>query len=213
MTDEPVTFVSLTVATVTIPPAANTDIDARGGTHLVGVGLLIATRHGDRWRFSREAGTVAAGEKEQNLLLWLSDRLPMADTLIGWQIDQHLVPALIDAAAHADADIAHHFLIRLTRALRNTIVDLSIHPCHSARPQGAGVAATAPGMTPDALLGAWGIGRLDAVRHALMQEALGNWLTFIRQAPPLGRQVEEATRTWMHRHSAMQPVPGKPGGA
>lgn len=208
MTDEPVTFLSLTAATVTIPPAAHGD--AKAGTHLVGAGLLIATRYGDRWRFSSEAGTVAAGEREQNLLLWLSDRLPMADTLIGWQIDQHLVPALIDAAAHADAEIAHHFLARLTRTLRHNVVDLSIKPCRSTGTQGCEEVAMPPGMTPDVLLGNWGTGRLEAVRHDLMQEALGSWLRFVRQAKSLGCQAEDATRAWMHRRSSIQPVKSGP---
>lgn len=75
MTNEPVTFVSLTAATVAIPTAASSD--APPGTHLVGAGLLIATRDGNRWRFSSEAATIAAGEKEQGLLLWLADRLPL----------------------------------------------------------------------------------------------------------------------------------------
>lgn len=196
---ESVTFVSLTAATVTIPPAADGDIPP--ATHLVGAGLFIATRDGSRWRFSSEAATIAAGEKEQNLLLWLADRLPMADTLIGWQIDQHLVPALIDAAAHAEPTVAHHFMVRLARVLRNNAVDLSI-----GRSLAADHATIAPSIMPDVLLANWGTGRLDAVRSDLAAEALGTWLQFLRQAPPGGAQAEEATRDWMHRRCSIHPV-------
>ncbi|KAA9016887.1 hypothetical protein [Sphingobium limneticum] len=205
MTEEPVTFVALAVATVTIPPAT---CDTPPGTHLVGAGLLIATRCADRWRFSCEAGTIAAGEKEQNLLLWLSNRLPMADTLIGWQIDQHIVPPLIDAAAHAEPTIAHHFMVRLARVLRNNVVDLSIN--RSAAPENL---ATAPSMMPDTLLGNWGTGRLDAVRADLATEAIGTWLHFLQQAQHVGADAEQATRAWMHRRSSIHLVEKAPGAA
>lgn len=207
MTDESVTFVSLAVATITISPAA--EADSSPGTHLVGAGLLIATRDGSRWRFSAEAATVSVGQKEQNLLLWLADRLPMADTMIGWHVDSQVVPALIDAAAHADPAIAHHFTLRLARVLRNNVVDLSID-------RGVGRAAevaTAPSMAPDTLLAAWGIGRLDAVRADLATEALGTWLAFVRQGKALGAEAEQATRAWMHRRSSIHLVESGPEAA
>lgn len=205
MTEEPVTFVSLALATVSIPPAI---CDTPSGTHLVGAGLMIATRQGNRWRFSNEAGTVAAGEKEQNLLLWLSNRLPLADTLIGWQIDQHVVPPLIDAAAHAEPAVAHHFMVRLARVLRNNVVDLAIN-----RSSAADDIATAPTMTPDALLGAWGVDWLDAVRKDLATEAIGSWLHFLRQAQHVGADAEQATRAWIHRRSSIHLVEEAPGAA
>lgn len=205
MTEQPVTFVALAVATVTIPPAT---CDTPPGTHLVGAGLMIATRDGSRWHFSSEAGTIAAGEKEQSLLLWLADRLPMADTLIGWQIDQHVAPPLIDAAAHAEPTIAHHFMVRLARALHGNVVDLSINRSAAAKD-----AASAPSMTPDTLLGAWGTGRLDAVRADLATEAIGTWLHFLRQAQHVGADAERATRTWMHRRRRVHLVEGAPGAA
>ncbi|MFD1106197.1 hypothetical protein [Sphingobium olei] len=205
MTEEPITFVSLAVATVTIPPA---NCETLPGTHLIGAGLMIATRRGARWRFSSEAGTIAAGKKEQSLLLWLADRLPMANTLIGWEIDQHVVPPLIDAAAHAEPTIAHHFMVRLARVLRNNVVDLSINP--SAAPENV---ATAPSMMPDTLLSNWGTGRLDAVRADLATEAIGTWLHFLRQAQHVGADAEQATRAWMHRRSSIHLVEGAPGAA
>lgn len=207
MTDKPVTFVSLSLATVTVPPTANAD--AGPGTHLVGAGLLIATRDGTRWRFSSEAATISAGEKEQNLLLWLADRLPMADTLIGWQIDQHLVPALIDAAAHADAAIAHHFTLRLARALRNTVVDMSVDPGAAVAPRAATEVTVPPSMAPGALLAAWGIGRLDAVRADLATEAIGTWLAFVGQTKTPGMEAQQATRDWMHRRRRIALVEGR----
>lgn len=205
MTKEPVTFVALAVATVTIPPV---NCETLPGTHLVGAGLMISTRHGSRWRFSSESGTIAAGEKEQSLLLWLADRLPMADTLIGWQIDQHVVPPLIDAAAHAEPTIAHHFMVRLARVLRGNVVDLSIN--RSARAEDV---ASAPGMTPDALLGNWGTDRLDAIRSDLATEAIGTWLHFLRQAQHVGANAERATREWMHRRNSIHLVERAPGAA
>ncbi|WP_156029005.1 hypothetical protein [Sphingobium sp. DC-2] len=212
MTDEPVTYVSLTAAAVSIPAAdSSNDLPA---THLIGAGLLIATRDGSSWHFSSEAATVAAGEKEQNLLLWLADRLPMADTLIGWQIDHRLVPALLDAAAHADATIAHHFMLRLGRALRNNVVDLAIDRGGAAAPalwEVAGEAAIAsPGMTPAALLGNWGVGRLDVLRADLRAEALAIWLLFLRQAQMTGLEAEDATLAWMRRRS-IHAVKSRPG--
>ncbi|MCE7796516.1 hypothetical protein LWE61_08065 [Sphingobium sufflavum] len=210
-----VTFVSLAIATIAIPPAANRDI--AGSTHLVGAGLLIATRDGDQWRFSSEAATIAAGEKEQNLLLWLADRLPIADTLIGWHIDPYQVPALINAAADADPAIAHHFMVRLARALRNNVVDLSIDSGGAAAPAFSEVAQdaaiAAPSMEPEVLMGAWSTGRLDAVRHDLATEAVGTWLLFLRQAQAAGMDAEDATRAWMHRRHRVRSVKNAPGAA
>lgn len=212
MTDEPATFISLSLATLAIPPAVNTDASARAapGTLLVGAGLLIAERLGARWRFATQATTVSAGGHEQDLLLWLADGLPQADTLIGWQIDHHLVPALIGAAARADATVAHHLTQRLARALRGNVVDLSIGHCAPV-PGMTEEVYTAPSMAPAALRTAWRSGRLDAVRADLKAEALSSWLLFLRQAQQTGAGAEKATRDWMHRRQSIRPVEGGPG--
>ncbi|AEG50657.1 hypothetical protein Sphch_3033 [Sphingobium chlorophenolicum L-1] len=212
MTDDPVTFVSLTVAAVSIPAAAKSA--AAPGTHLIGAGLFIATRDSSHWRFSSEAAIIAAGEKEQNLLLWLADRLPLADTLIGWQIDHRLVPALLDAAAHADATIAHHFTLRLARALRHNVVDLAIDrggAAASALWEVAGEAAIAsPSMTANALLGNWSVGRLDLLRADFGAEALAIWLLFLRQAQTMGLDAEDETLAWMRRRSSIHLMKSEP---
>lgn len=200
---KPVTFVTLAVAAVTIPPTG--DGGAAPGTHLIGAGLLIAMRDADRWRFTSEAAVIAAGEKEQNLLPWLADRLPAADTLIGWQIDQRLVPLLIDAAAHADAAIAQHFLAKLLQVLRGNVVDLGIDASRAANRSKSAkeTCSAAPNMNPDALIGSWGVGQLDAIRADLATEALGSWLRFARQTDQIGAEAERATRAWLHRRRDM----------
>lgn len=207
MIDQPMTFISLSIATLTMPAAIGADerASAAPSTLLVGAGLLIAERRGARWRFTAESTTASAGQHEQNVLPWLADRLPQADTLIGWQIDHHLVPALISAAARAEPAVAHHLTQRLARALRGNVVDLSIGRSFAA----SGLAKevdTAPSMEPAALRSAWRTARLDAVRADLKAEALGSWLLFLREAQRVGAGAEKATRDWMDRRQSIHPV-------
>lgn len=210
MTDKNVTFVSVAAATIIVPQAAGSNAPE---VYLIGAGLLIATYDGTRWRFSAESAALKAGEKEQNLLLWLSDRLPMANTVIGWNIDNRIVPALINAAAHADPTIAQHFMLRLSRALRNNVVDLAIDRSAAVEPGIADEVRTAPSMAPDVLLECWGKGQLDTLRADLRAEALGTWLAFVRQGKAPGMAAEQATRDWMHRRSSIQSVKNGPGKA
>lgn len=210
MTDNNVTFVSVAAATITVPPTVSSDAPE---VYLIGAGLLIATHDGSRWRFSAETAAVRAGEKEQNLLLWLADRLPLATTVIGWNIDKRVVPTLINAAAHADPAIAQHFMQRLARALRNNVVDLSIDCSVAAAPGMSGEAATARSMAPDVLLKSWGDGRLDVVRDGLAAEAIGTWLAFVRQGKAPGMVAEQATRDWIRRRCSIQSVKSGPGQA
>lgn len=208
MTDNNVIFLSLAAATITVPSAAGSD--APSDVYLIGVGLLIATRENSRWRFSVETAAVQAGDKEQNLLLWIADRLPLATTVIGYHIDNRLVPALINAAAHADPAIAQHFMLRLARALRNNVVDLSIGRSADVEAAAKEDDANVPTMSPDELPARWGIGQLDAVRAGLEQEVIGTWLTFVRQAGMPGAEAEQSTRDWIRRRSIIRAVKSKP---
>lgn len=207
MTDNNVTFLSLAAATITVPSAGS---DAPPDVYLIGAGLLIATRESARWCFSVETAAVAAGEKEQNLLLWLSDRLPRATTVIGYHMDNRLVPALINAAAHADPAIAQHFMLRLARALRNSVVDLSIGRSADVDAAANEEDANIPAMSPDALLAAWGLGQLDAVRGGLEREVIGTWQSFVRRAGVPGAEAEQSTRDWIRRRSIIRAVKSKP---
>lgn len=208
MTDSNITFLSLAAATITVPSATGSDVPP--DVYLIGAGLLIATRESSRWRFSVETAAVQAGEKEQNLLLWIADRLPLATTVIGYYIDNRIVPALINAAAHADPAIAQHFMLRLARALRNNVVDLSIGRSADVEAAAKEDEASIPAMSPDALLAAWGLGQLDAVRGGLEREVIGTWQSFVRQAGVPGAEAEQSTRDWIRRRSIIRAVKSKP---
>ena len=204
---KPVTFTTICLATFEPLPLAR----ARGlGTHLAGAGLLIATRRASGWRFKSQAATIAAGDREQDLLQWLADRLPLADTLIGWQIDNHVVPALLEAAETADAAVAHHLTGRLARALRGRVVDVALEHGGSAAPPldqvAADMAIAVPVIPDEALVSAWAFDRLDAVRSDLAAQAIGLWQFFLRHARMSGLEAEEATLAWLERQRGAAPT-------
>lgn len=211
---KPTTFMTISIATFATPPR---DGQAAPGAHLAGVGLFLATRRASGWRFRSEATVLAAGDSEQDLLQWLADRLPAVDTVIGWQIDNYLIPVLIDAAASADAPIAHHVTARLARALRGTVIDIALdHGGHAALPLeqvAAEMAVAVPAISGNDLLSAWSTGSVDTLRADLAAQALGLWQCFLRHAGLTGLEAQEATVVWIEEQRERRAVQRAGSGA
>jgi hypothetical protein len=207
--NEPTIFVAISIATVEVPPSPSI---TQPGTHMVGVGLFIASRKRDGWRFRSEAVTICAGQREEELLAWLADRLPNAGTAIGWQIDRRVVPALLDAAANAQPAIAHRLTARLAQVLRATVVDLAIEHGGAAAPPlreiAQDLAIASPTLAPDEIFNAWAFCTLETIRSDLATEALVLWEVFLRGAGLSGMEAEAATIAWMSRRRVVRPVSG-----
>ncbi|CAM3231592.1 YprB ribonuclease H-like domain-containing protein [Sphingomonas antarctica] len=207
MTDKPKTWVAMTAATVAVPAS-------RCGNHppdrcLVGIGLFIA-EHGatGRWHFERYAHALIAGEREDGLLEAIADRLPPFATLIGWNVDQVLVPLLLETAAVVPPTIEHHFSARLYRLLSGGVVDMAL--CHGGMgaPPLATVARTtaidAPDMDADGIASAWASGEVRQLHADLADEALALWRIFVRAAGSPGVEVDVATDAWLERRKSLR---------
>lgn len=195
-------YVAITIASVTVPPSD----DGRHppGQHLAGMGLFLANRDDkDRWRFARRAHSIAAGTPESVLLDWAAERLPASSMPIGWNIDHHLVPLLLDAAASAPAAVACTFVRRLHALLGGGVVDMSLWHGGTGAPPLADIAAdmaiSAPTREADALMGAWAIGDVDPLRRDLADEAMAIWRIFVRTGGLTGLDAEAATDAWVLR--------------
>lgn len=192
-------MVSLTAITVPVPPSG--DGLHAGETCLVGIGLFIASVQDRRWTFTRHASVVPAGEPEHSLLEGAADRLPADGMLIGWNVDNVLVPALLGAAATAPPVIAHHFTARLHRLLRGGVVDMALVPRKVSRATLAATAADmaiyAPAWDAEVVFTAWATGMIDQVRQDLADEVLAVWRTFVRSSRLSDVDAEAATDAWV----------------
>lgn len=194
-------MVVMTAITVPVPPSS--DGSYPGERCLAGIGLFIASLEGRRWRFTRHASIVPAGEPEHSLLEGVADRLPADGMLIGWDVDSVLVPALLAAAEEAPAAVAHHFTARLHRLLSGGVVDMALVPRKTG---GASLATTAadmaiyaPSWNADAVFTAWSTGMIDQVHRDLADEALAIWRTFVRSSGLSNVDAEAATDAWVAR--------------
>lgn len=195
------TYVALTEVSVPVP--ASSDGFYPACRHLVGFGLLIARRTGQRWAFRRLAGVIPAGEPESVLLEWLTRHLPEQATLIGWNVDHGLMPLLLDAARGAPPTIAHAALERLLTLMRPGIVDLALPVGGAGAPPFAGIAIEqaiyAPGWDAAKIESAWATGRMTGLRHDLADEAIAMWRLFLRRGGLSGVDAEAATDAWVER--------------
>jgi hypothetical protein len=193
------TYFTLSAAIITTPAAPEGTLPEL--THIAALGLFTATLdHEGAWTFTVDAAAIGAGEGETTLLEWAADRLPPADTLIGWQLAGRLLPALLDAAQHAKPPAAHHFTSRLARVTRGDVVDLSIdHGGAAALPfnEWADVhELEVPSLTPPELLSMWASGRVLPVRDAMEAEVIALW----RASLPAGAAPADAiaaTENWL----------------
>lgn len=202
-------YIAATTASVTMP--VSTDGFHAAGRHLIGIGLFIARRDNDsRWRFACHASAIQAGEPECALLHWTSVHLPRDGTMIGWNVDQALVPSLLDAAVTAPPLLAHRFIKQFHSLLSGGVADMAVGHGGAGATALATVATDmaihAPTWNDDAITGAWAIGAVDDLRRDLADEALAIWRIFIRTAGAVGLDAEAATDAWLFRRQRINAV-------
>lgn len=173
-------YVTLSIATIDTP--ASNSLPAF--THLIGLSMLIVERDQDgRWSFSLEVATADGSEAQ--LLEWVADHLPYPATVIGWQVGERLVPALLDAAEHAEAPLAHHFTSRCARTFTSPCIDLAVDHGGVAAPPLAEVAAAAGiaivTLDDEQRFNAWVFSMLEPVRQQLEQEAIALWRLWLER--------------------------------
>lgn len=192
---------------VTIPVPASTSSIRPPSRHLIGIGLFVAQCEKSRWRFRRHAHAIPAGETEGTLLHGAANRLPVDSTLIGWNVDQTLMPALLNAAATAQPIVAWGFLEPLHRLVRGGVVDLALgHGSVSLTPFATDQAIYAPTWDTEANIDDWAAGRVDRLRIDLADEALAIWRMLIRWAGFTGVDAEAATDAWAARRRTLRIV-------
>ena len=192
------TWTAMTAVTIPVPASkARISLSDR---YLVGIGLFSARCERGRWRFTRYAHAIPAGRPGATLFRRTVDRLPCEGVLIGWNVDQGLMPALLNAAAVAAPDFAVGFLGRLHELVRGGVVDLALG--HGQLPLATiatDQAIYSPAWDNEANIDDWAAGRVDRLRRDLADEALAIWRVFIRSAGFTGVDAEVATDEWVER--------------
>ena len=177
---------------------------------LIGLGLFIAQRRDDLWTFSRRAIARRAGASQDEVLRWAVKWMPSDATLIGWNVDQKLVPTLLEAAAHAPPELSCRFLTSLHQVLLKGVVDLALREGGAAAPPLKAVAEEmaifAPAMDADAMTAERRSGLVDQRRRDLGDEALALWRVFVRSAGLSGLGAEAATDAWVMRLQSLRLV-------
>jgi hypothetical protein len=204
---EPQSIIAISIATVTEPTPRD------GGepvSHLVGVGLLHVTHTvADQFTYRLSARCIPAGVGEAVLIDWLTDNLPSGASVVGWQLADDIVPALLGAADEAPPDAARAFVDALALSVSRGAVDLADHHGGAVAPSFDQVCrefsiASAP-IAPETLLAAWGIGRMGAIAEALGVNAAAAWRLAVAAMPervPGDRFVASLLREWRRRARA-----------
>lgn len=173
----PQSAVAIAIATVTEPAQRNGDDPVR---HLVGVALLhVIERTSADISCKLSVRVIPAGVGEAALVDWLTEHLPSDAKVIGWQLADDIVPALLGAADEASPDDARAFVDALALAVGRGTLDLGDDYGGVAAPPFQQVCAaaniiTAP-INPEELLAAWGTGRMERIAEALGVNAIAAW--------------------------------------
>jgi len=200
----PQSTVAISIATIAEPAPRDGSDPVR---HLVGVGLCHITKTAESQFTCRlSARCLPAGVGEAALVDWLTEHLPADAGVTGWRLADDIVPALLGAADEAPPDAARAFVDALALAVGRGAVDLADDHGGVAAPsfeqvcRDAGI-VTAP-IGPDALLAAWGIGRMAEVAEALGVNAVAAWRLATAAMPKISpgeRFVAGLLREWRRK--------------
>lgn len=192
-------FITLAVASIRI--AANQRGKHAAMSHLAAIAVLIAERDsGGTWTFSLKRHAVAAGDREDTLLLWALNALPESGIVLGWQLVDRVMAPLLDAATTGDPELGRAFLDRLTRLVTAPSVDLAVHHGGIGAPLLAEIAAghviAAPVADPAAVESAWGFGDRAWLRDHVEAEALAVWRLWLAESNGTAESASAAFDTW-----------------
>lgn len=164
------------IATATAPLPLQDGPPEQAVTFLAGIGFLSAERTRTGWEFDLQVGLATADLGEAPLLRWATRALPEAGHVVGWQLADTSVAAMLAAAGTAEPEVATAFLGRLSRLTSGGSSDLAVD--HG----GAGAASFAEHasaldlpitpLTPGELFEAWHNGATAPVREMLKGELL-----------------------------------------
>lgn len=173
---QPHPVVAITIATVSEPAPRDGSDPVR---HLVGLALLHVTERAADISCRLTARVISAGIGEAVLVDCLTEHLPADAMVIGWQLADDIVPMLLGAADEASPDAARAFIDALALAVGRGTIDLADDYSGVAAPPFEQVCADASiaivPIDPDALLAAWGLGRMEQVAEALGVNAVAAW--------------------------------------
>ena len=192
-------FITLAVASVRI--AANQHGTHSAMLHLAALAVLIAERDsGGTWTFSLKRHAVAAGDREDTLLLWALNTLPESGIVLGWQLVDQVMAPLLDAATTGDPELGWAFLERLTRLVTAPSVDLAVHHGGVGAPPLAEIAAghgiDLPVTDSTAVESAWGFGDRAWLRDHVEAEAVAVWGLWLAESNGTAGNASAAFHAW-----------------
>ncbi len=192
-------FITLAVASIRID--ANQHGTHSAMSHLAAMAVLIAERDSDgTWTFSLKRHAVAAGDREDTLLLWALNALPTSGIVLGWQLADRAMAPLLDAATTGDPELGRAFLDRLTRLVTAPSIDLAVHHGGAGAPPLAEIAAghgiAVPVVDPAAVESAWGFGERAWLRDHVEAEALAAWRLWLAESNGTAKSASAAFDAW-----------------
>jgi len=192
-------FITLAVASIRI------DANQRGThsamSHLAAMAVLIAERDSvGTWTFNLKRHAVAAGDREDSLLLWALNILPESGIVIGWQLANRAMAPLLDAASTGDPELGRAFLEQLTRLVTAPSVDLAVHHGGIGAPLLAEIAAgygiDLPVTDSAAVESAWGFGDRAWLRDHVEAEAVAVWRLWLAESNGTAGNASAAFHAW-----------------
>lgn len=187
-------------------------------TWLAGVALLTAREQWGKWQLNVQIGVALVGDNVWDVPLWLSKNLKTPTTLVGWRLDDIVVPSLIAAAdTCGDPAIARECLRSLEGALTDEVVDLAATQGGAGAPRLC-AAAEAVGVPVPSLSGAgldeiWRTGCLADMRDHVSARALSLWLMFLADPARADEEMRKATAAWIDTLDQPWAAPHRNGGA
>ncbi|MBN8816522.1 MAG: hypothetical protein J0J06_13870 [Sphingomonas sp.] len=204
MTNDICRFVTLAVASVTVPASRAGTCPA--GTHLAAIGMLIAERGPDHeWHFTIETGAIGAGDSEDVLLRWAATAMPDTGIVIGWQLADAVIAPLLDAGASGDPELGRVFLDRLTKLTTALSVELAAPYGGAGAPPLAEILGARDiecAAIGDAdVESAWAFGNTAWLRDYVSAQVIAAWKLWLADGNGTTEAASAAFATWLANRS------------
>lgn len=198
-------IVALLPISLTVPK--NADAPGMGETFLAGVGLLEVQQQSDgSLEFDIQVASLGAGTSEQPLVEWLVRHLPEEAVLLGYKLAEHTLPALMQAAAATEPELALELMNRLALLVTGGAIDLANDFGGAGAPKLEDVCRThgipAEDMSYDRVFTKWALGGAGCLDQLLATNLVALWrqwiMTAVRDADDRER-ARAALSCWLSR--------------
>ncbi|WP_156678167.1 hypothetical protein [Sphingomonas profundi] len=191
-------IVALTTAQGHLPMA---NASAEETAFLAGIGMLVAELDGDDWTFGLHIALSSLDQDRSVLVLEAAQVMRAPGHVVGWQLAQTSIPALLTTAGEVAPQLAHAMLDDLAKLLACGSTDLAVDHGGAGAPE-FGAYAEALGLPVrklgrEALFEAWQTGEMAPVGTMIASELLAIMHLALLAAGPAKASARRDLGRWL----------------